>query len=318
MTFLLRIAVVMVFSSVTIGVFAEAVDGIEEPKKTGLVEREHSTEESTRSVRSVVDATGNTVQLQKPATRVVALAPHIVENVFSIGAETTLVGAVDYSDYPEAAKKIPRVGGYSAISIEAIVGLKPDLILAWHSGNSSKIVSKLRALGYPVYTDELHTVEDIGQALRDYGVLLNKEEQAVSVAEQFEQRIATLRRQNDAQQTVSVFYQVWNEPLQTLNGEHLISEVIRMCGGRNVFSDSKAIAPLVSVESVIASNPEVIVASGMGEARPDWLDVWYQYSMIDAVKSNNIVHIHPDILQRHTLRIYDGAIAMCQALAAAR
>lgn len=266
----------------------------------------------------VVDDLNRTVYLKAPAKRVIALAPHIVENIYAIGAGDTLVGAVDHSDFPESALSIPRVGNYTTISIESIVAAQPDLILAWKSGNAAAPLKKLGELGYPVYVGDINKMKDISASLRDYGVLLGRSDEANRVAKRFDKHIATLSEQYANKKTVSVFYQVWNAPLQTLNGDALISEVIRLCGGKNVFSDLEGIAPLVSVESVIAANPELIVASGMGEERPEWLDDWRKYTMIDAVKSDHLVHIHPDILQRHTLRIRQGTEEMCRAVNALR
>ncbi len=267
---------------------------------------------------SVTDFLGRTVTLEKPAQRIIALAPHIVENIYSAGAGDRLVGAVDYCDYPEEAKKIPRVGAISAYSLEAIVALKPDLVVMWNSGLGGKNLPKFLELGLTVYASDPKTLEDIPRSIRDYGVLTGQQAVADKNAQEFSERLHQLRKQYRDQKTVSVLYQVWNQPLQTLNDEHIISDVIRLCGGTNAFGDAPTIAPKISIESVITRNPQAIIASGMGEEKPEWLDDWKKYPGLSAVKNGNLFFVPPDIIQRHTVRMLQGAERMCEALEVAR
>lgn len=267
---------------------------------------------------SVTDFLGRTVTLEKPAQRIIALAPHIVENIYSAGAGDRLVGAVDYCDYPEEAKKIPRVGAISAYSLEAIVALKPDLVVMWNSGLGGKSLPKFLELGLTVYASDPKTLEDIPRSIRDYGILTGQQTVADQNAAAFTTRLQQLRGQYRGQKSVSVLYQVWNQPLQTLNNEHIISDVIRLCGGTNAFGDAPTIAPKISVESVITRNPQAIIASGMGEEKPEWLDDWKKYPDLTAVKKGNLFFVPPDIIQRHTVRMLQGAERVCEALEMAR
>lgn len=266
----------------------------------------------------VTDYRGKEIVLEKPATRIIATAPHIVENIFSAGAGDQIVGAVDYCDYPEAAKSIPRVGAISGFSLEAIVDLKPDLIVLWRSGRSGDILNKLEALGFKVYANDPRALEDVPRSIRDFGILTGNSKIAEKSAQAFEARHQQLKSNYSGLSKVSTLYQVWNEPLQTLNGDHIISDVIRMCGGRNVFADAVTLAPKISIESVIARDPETIIASGMGEQRPDWLDEWKKWGSLTAVKRENLYFVPPDIIQRHTMRILDGAALICEHLQAGR
>ena len=267
---------------------------------------------------SVTDFLGRKVTLEKPAQRIIALAPHIVENIYSAGAGDRLVGAVDYCDYPAEAKKIPRVGAISAYSLEAIVALKPDLVVMWNSGLGGKNLPKFLELGLTVYASDPKTLEDIPRSIRDYGILTGQQAVADQNAAAFTTRLQQLREQYRGQNSVSVLYQVWNQPLQTLNNEHIISDVIRLCGGTNAFGDAPTIAPKISVESVITRNPQAIIASGMGEEKPEWLDDWKKYPDLTAVKKANLFFVPPDIIQRHTVRMLQGAERVCEALEMAR
>lgn len=266
----------------------------------------------------VTDDLGRKVVLEKPARRIVALAPHIVENLYSAGAGDWLVGAVDYCDYPEAAKKIPRVGAISAYSLEAIVALKPDLVVMWNSGLGGKVLPKFLELGLTVYANDPQTLDDIPRSLRDFGALAGAPEQGEKAAAEFTARLEKLRQDYSDQQRLSVLYQVWNQPLQTLNNDHIISDIIQLCGGTNAFGDAASIAPIISIESVITRNPDLIIASGMGEEKPEWLDDWKKYSSLTAVKNADLYFVPPDIIQRHTVRILDGTERVCAALAVAR
>ncbi len=266
----------------------------------------------------VKDYLNRLVVLKKPAKRIVALAPHIVENLFSAGAGHTLVGVVDYSDYPAQALKIPRIGAISAFSVEKIVALNPDLVIVWMSGGGGKVLPQLEALGITTYANDPHTLEDVARSITDYGKLTNAEAVATQTAAQFDKKLALLRQKYGKLSPVSVLYQVWYQPLQTLNDQHIISDVIRLCGGVNIFGDALTLAPKIGIESVIERDPQVIIASGMGQARPDWLNNWKQWPGLKAVKNQHLYFVSPNIIQRHTVRILDGAALMCQRINQAR
>lgn len=273
---------------------------------------------ATAEPLEVVDSAHRTVKLERPAQRIVALAPHIVENLFSAGAGEQLVGVVSFSNYPEAAKQIPIVGGYHAFSLEKIVALQPDLIVTWAEGNGENAAKPFESLGIPIYIDEPRRLQQVATAVRNLGILTGNENTANRTADHFSQSIAALQARYAKAEPVSVFYQVWNQPLQTVNNHHIISAVIELCGGRNIFVDTPVLAPRISLEAVLARDPEVIIASGMDRARPEWLDDWRAYPHLQAVQRDNLYFIPPDILQRHTVRLLQGAELMCEYLDAAR
>ncbi len=262
----------------------------------------------------VMDFAGRNVELARPAERIVALAPHIVENVFTAGAGHKLVGVVSYSDFPETAQRIPVVGSYNAFSFEEIVALDPDLVLMWGSGNGMQTLTRLERLGIPVYVSELRQLADVPESIRKLGQLAGTQAISDAQAARIQAQLGTLRNRYGGRQPLDVFYQIWNEPLQTVNGEHLISEVIALCGGRNIFGNSPALAPRVSIESVLLANPDAIVASGMGLARPEWLDDWRRYPALKAVRNNGLFFVDPDLIQRPTARVLSGAHALCEQL----
>ncbi|MFN4326877.1 MAG: cobalamin-binding protein [Azonexus sp.] len=264
------------------------------------------------------DDTGQEVRLAAPAKRIVALAPHIAESLFAAGAGDKLVGTVDYSDYPPEAKKVPRVGGYSRVDLEAVAALKPDLVLAWESGNNMPQIGKLKALGLTVYVAQPNTMDNVADQLERLGQLAGTEAVARPAAERFRQRLQALRKANAGKPKVRTFYQIWKAPLMTVGGPQIISDAITLCGGENVFGHLGKMAPTVSVEAVLEADPEAIIATGMGDARPEWLKDWDKWPQMTAVKRHNLFHINPDIMQRHTPRILDGAEKLCAHLDVAR
>jgi iron complex transport system substrate-binding protein len=273
---------------------------------------------SSQAEVSAIDFHQRKIILDKPAQRIVALAPHIVENTYSAGAGDKLVGVVSFSDFPEAAKAVKRIGNFQSLSLEAIVALQPDLILMWGSGNGMNTFNSLQKIGVPIFISDPKDIKDVSYTIRAIGQLAGTETVSEPEAMRIEQAVALMEKKYRNRQPVSVFYQVWDEPLQTLNGEHLISHVMEICGGYNVFADAASLAPKINLESVLHRNPNAIVAGGMGEARPEWLDRWKQYPSLNAVQNDALFFIHPDHLQRPTSRILIGTQRLCEQLDSAR
>lgn len=264
------------------------------------------------------DDAGHEVRLSGPARRIISLAPHLTENLFAIGAGGLIVGTVEHADAPEEAKALPRIGGYHAFDVEVVLALKPDLVIAWQSGSPAAQVERLEALGVPVYRSQPDQVEDVAEELERLGVLTGLEGPARARAEAFRARLAGLRAKAAGRPKVRTFYQVWHRPLMTVGGGQLISDVIALCGGENVFGALTSLAPTVDEEAVLAADPEAIVASGMGEARPEWLDDWRRWRRLTATARGNLFFIPPDLIQRHTPRLLDGAERLCEFLEEAR
>ncbi len=258
----------------------------------------------------VIDDNGTTVELPAPARRIISLAPHLTEILFAIGAGDRLVGVVAHSDYPPAARKLPQVGGYNAFDMETILSLQPDLVVGWKSGNNLGQLQRLQELGLPVFINEPRHIEDIPLSALRLGKLTGQSQQAEQFSQRFNRKYRELKARYSGRKPVRLFYQIWNRPLITINGEHLISDVIRLCGAENIFAEVPTLAPTVSIEAVLVRAPEIIV-TGAAEGRSDWLDMWQQWPQLPAVKEGQLYFINPDIIQRHGPRILEGAEALC-------
>ncbi|MDR0735294.1 MAG: cobalamin-binding protein [Zoogloeaceae bacterium] len=266
----------------------------------------------------LTDDAGYELALEVPARRVVSLAPHITEILHAIGAGDTLAGAAEFSDYPPAARQLPRVGGYDRLDLERIVRLRPDLVLAWKSGNPPTQVDRLRAMGLRVFVTEAETLEDIARLLETFGALTGREARALAAASAYRQRLESLRARYSRQAPVTVFYQIWPAPLMTVGRRQIITQVITLCGGVNIYGHLRSLVPVVSLESVLIANPQAIIAAGMDEARPEWLDDWRRWPRLEAARRGNLFHIPPDLIQRHTPRLLDGAEILCRQIETAR
>lgn len=267
---------------------------------------------------TLTDDAGNTVTLPRPAERIVSLAPHVTEVLFAAGAGSKVVGVVAHSDYPPEALQLPQVGSHVRVNLEAVAALKPDLVVAWKSGNRDTHLERFAALGIPVYINEPRSLEAIARSLEQFGRLAGTEATAQTAAAAFRQRHAELAARYRARPPVRLFYQIWNQPLMTINDEQVISDAIRLCGGVNVFGSLAQLAPRVNTEAVLAANPEAIIASGMADARPEWLDQWRRWPNLAASAANNLFFIPPDLIQRHTPRLLEGAARLCEQLETVR
>ena len=267
---------------------------------------------------AVRDDAGQALRLAAPARRIVSLAPHVTENLFAAGAGHLIVGVSDYSDYPEQARTLPRVGDSASLDLEAIVATKPDLVISWESGNSAAHLAKLKTLGMPLFISEPKKIDDIASTIERFGELAGTTAVAREAARAFRAREADLRRRFGGRPPLRAFYQIWNMPLVTINGEQLISKVMRLCGAENVFAGQSQLAPTVSVEAVLAANPEAIVASGMGNTRPPWLDMWKRWREMTASARDNLFFVPADLISRPTPRLLDGAQLLCKHMETAR
>lgn len=251
-----------------------------------------------------------------PQPRLVTLAPHLAELVFAAGAGETLVGVSAYSDYPPAAREMPLVGDAFMVDHEQLTLLRPDVLLAWQSGTPPHVIDELRAMGYRVEVLKTRRLDDVPAALQRIGELTGHAEEAARAADNFQAEIRLIRAEYDGSEEISVFYQVSARPLYTVNGTHYVSELIRLCGGRNVFGDLSELAPAIDVEAVVGRNPEVILTST--DAATDAFEVWSRWPQLAANRYNNHFRMPADEIGRATPRLAQAARAVCDALQTAR
>ena len=260
----------------------------------------------------VSDDVGQIIDLEQPAKRIISLAPHATELLFSVGAGDKLIGVVKYSDFPEAAKTIPRVGGYKKLDLERIVSLQPDLIVAWQTGNRPAEMTQLQELGLKVFYTEPRRLADIASLLTRLGQLTGNRQRAEQAAASFMQQYRWLKNKYKNKNKLRAFYLVWDKPLMTINGEHLISDVMNLCGLQNVFSGIKNLVPRINEEVVIKADPQIIIAGGISKVKPGWKKTWQRWPELSASQLNALIEINPDLIQRHSSRILSGVKELCE------
>lgn len=264
------------------------------------------------SAVDVVDDSGTRLLLDRPAQRLVSLAPHLTELAFAAGAGERLVGVVRDSDFPPEARTIEQVGDAVGADYERILLLQPDLVLAWGSGNRAAVVERLRTLGFPVLVLEPRRLDDIARHIRLLGAVAGTEPRAQQVAGAFEGRLRELRETYGSAATVDVMFELWHRPVMTVNGAHLISDVLRLCGGRNVFADLPQLAAEVSMEQVLARDPEAIVVGS--EAPGAGMQDWKDFPWLKAVSGGHVYSVSADLITRQTPRTLDAVRQVCAAL----
>lgn len=273
------------------------------------------------AVLLAISSVETTAQVRQPAVfenpeRIVTLSPHLAELVFAAGAGDLLVGTVEYSDYPPQASSIVRIGDAFRIDSEKLAALGPDLILAWPGGNPQPLIDGLRNDGYEVLELAATGLESVAIQLRRIGELTGHADRAGRAADLYLAKIDRLRVENLQKPPIRVFYQVAGRPLFTIGGKQVISEVVSLCGGINIFADLDSLAPVVSMETVLLRNPQVILSARTGSANP--LDIWLDYPAVAAVRLENLYLVDASLLARAGLRLADGAAQVCRLLDQAR
>lgn len=273
---------------------------------------------AARAAISVVDDAGNRITLQQPARRIISMSPHVTELLFAVGGGNRIVGAMNFSDYPEAAKRIPLVGSNSQIDMERAVALKPDLLIVWQSGNTARQLEQLRQLGVPVFFSEPRKLDDVATSLTRFGQLLGTEAAAQQAAASYRAQIAALAARHSKRPTVRVFYQIWDKPVYTLSGDHMVSDAIRLCGGENIFGGLKVKAPSVSIEAVMQANPEAILGDEQHGQDDAGITIWKPYKTMTAVARGNLFTLDSELLTRSGPRLPEGVAQLCNRLETAR
>ncbi|RZI41190.1 cobalamin-binding protein [Herbaspirillum sp. HC18] len=267
---------------------------------------------------SMLDDEGTPVVLPQPARRVVSLAPHVTELLFAAGGGDRIIGTVKFSDYPPAARDIPRVGDNREVDIERLMALKPDLLVVWRHNASLRQMEQLRKLGIPLFYSEPRKLEDVPEAVLRLGQLMGTTQQAQQSAAKLRQQLESLNARYRNRPVVRVFYQVWDKPLYTLNERHIINDAIRVCGGENIFAKLQLVAPSLNAEAVLQENPEAIVSGDRRDQATSGVEFWKQYPSMLAVRRGNLFAINGDLVNRSGPRIIDGAVELCEKLEEAR
>jgi iron complex transport system substrate-binding protein len=267
---------------------------------------------------SAVDSDGRRVSLERPAQRIVSLAPHATEQLFAAGAGAKLVAVSEYSDYPEEAKRLPRVASSGGVDLERVLALKPDLVVAWRLEATAASLARLEAFGLPVFYSEPRRLAQIPDSIEALGELAGTGATARPLAASLREQLKHLEAEYRSRRPVSVFYQISERPLMTLGGRQFVSDAIELCGGRNVFAESPLMAPQVNVEGVLAVDPEAIITARPDPSDRSWRAFWRRFPGMRAVQSDNLYAVPMNEMHRHGPRAVAAAAVLCRHIDDAR
>jgi iron complex transport system substrate-binding protein len=265
----------------------------------------------------VPDDTGRTLTLPSTPTRIISLAPGATEMLFAAGAGQRVIATVQYSDEPAAAKQVPRIGDVVAIDMEKLVALRPEVAVVWPGGGNPAQIEEIGRMGIPLYRQQVNALADLPGSLRRLGALAGTSASAEQAARNIEARLATLSHTYERGRHPSVLLQVWNHPVYTVGGTHLMSDALRLCGARNVFGDLRDLGPAVDVEAVVARNPDIIVAAAPPGAGKEWLADWRRFTTLRAVRTGNLIAFEDQRLTRLGPSVVTATEALCKVLASA-
>jgi iron complex transport system substrate-binding protein len=269
--------------------------------------------------RAVSDDLGRTVRVRAAPLRIVSLAPGATEMLFAAGAGPEVIATVEYSDEPTAARALPRIGDVATIDMERLVALEPDVVVAWPAGGNPAQRDKITALGMSLYQQQVVRLADLPASLRRLGVLAGTEAAAEHAAHALEERLASLARTYgagvDRSRRPTVLLQVWNRPVYTIGGKHLMSDALELCGARNVFADLPEPAPLVDTEAIIARNPDIIVAASPPGESAAWVADWQRFGSLAAVRGGRVVAFEDQGLSRLGPSVLDATERLCRTIA---
>lgn len=251
-------------------------------------------------------------------TKIIALAPHIVESLYAIGAGEHIIATVDHADYPKEAKAIPRIGNYARIQIERVLQLKPDVIIAWKTGNPAEDLARLENYGLKVIYSHPTKLEGVADELLMLGKLTGKEDKAQQLASDYKARLQALRAKYQDAPKVIGFYEMWAKPLRTIANKAWLQQQLEVCGVNNPFVSLSEDYPLVNLEKVLTSMPEIVIQPNpFGDGNPDSLN-WKKWPHIPASKNDFVFHPNADKSHRMTTRMLDELENLCTQVEKAR
>ncbi len=265
---------------------------------------------------SVRDMVGREVAVTIPPSRIVSLAPSLTEIVYALGAQDLLVGVTTFCDYPAETAKKPKVGGIIDPSLEAILTLRPDLVLATTEGNRDETVRELVRLGLSTYVVSPKNFAGVLESIVRIGELTGREEAARHLVGDLERRRARVVEATRGRPKPSVLYLVWADPVIVPGRDTLITDLIRLAGGVSISADERIEWPRLSLEQVVAKAPEVIITATHNVAHVDdalrrWRD---QKILLPAFKSGRVHVIDGNLVHRPGPRIVDGLEALAGAI----
>jgi iron complex transport system substrate-binding protein len=266
-------------------------------------------------LRSFTDGLGRNIAIRANPQRIISLAPNITEILFALGLGDRVAAVTSYCDFPAEAKAKEKIGDTLHPNLERIIALKPDLVLATTASQLEDLMRKLDQLAVPVYVTNPRTVRETVASIRRIGEATGASARAAEIADDMERRISAVEMRVKGLPAPRALYVLQTSPLITAGRNTFINDLIRIAGGQSISGDETADYPQFSRETVIARAPEVIIApSSHGKEYVREEDLRRDFSATPAVRSNRIVAVNPDWVDRPGPRIVDGLEQLARGL----
>ena len=250
---------------------------------------------------------------QIQAKKYVSLSPHLTEILFDLGVGEQLVGTVEHSDYPAAAKDLAIIGNFHQLNIEAIVAYQPDIIFAWPDGNPQLQLDRLADLGLQIFESRPQNLQQLIDEIITIGNLVGKTQRATQLTDAMRYEARQISERFQAKQPMRVFYQIWHQPLRALGSDPWLNDLLSRCGAVNLFAHLPQAFPLVSIEAVLEKQPDIILLPEANQHAAN-VELWQKWPALSAVKNNNIATINADWLHRYTRRSIQGLSSLCESI----
>ncbi len=260
----------------------------------------------------IVDGEGSEIDIEKPAEKIISLAPSMTETIFALGAGDRLVGVTSYCNYPEEAQEIDQIGDFEGPNLERVIEKSPDAVVALSMGEDER--SKLEDAGIKVFLQDPQNLDEVLDNIKNIGIILGLQEEAETLTSNMVSKKESIKEKVGNFESKKVFYEVWSEPLMTAGPGSILHELINLSNGENIAYDAKSIYPEYSLELLIDRNPEVYLTADDGFKTVEDIKNRSGYENITAIKENNIYMLHPDIVSRTGPRIIDGLEMIAQAI----
>jgi iron complex transport system substrate-binding protein len=268
--------------------------------------------------RRVTDDTGATVVVDATACRIVSLAPGTTAMLYAAGAGSCLIGTIAHSNEPEQAANLPVVGDAETLDFERLLAMRPTAAVVAVDVVQRVRIDRLRALGIPVYQVHVTRLDGMPESVRRLGALAGTEAAAGRAADALMAELESLRAKYRGRPPLRVLYQIWDKPIYTIGGRHVINDALRLCGARNVFDDLSTAAPAITREAVLARDPQLIVASAPPEPAGSWLDEWRRFGSLSAVRGGRLVAYSDERIDRMGPSVIAATASLCSVVDAAR
>jgi iron complex transport system substrate-binding protein len=270
------------------------------------------------STRSVRDDSRELVTVAAAGCRIVSLAPGTTAMLYAAGAGHCLVGTIAHSDEPPQAASVQIVGDAETLDFEQLIALRPTVVVVAVDVVQRVRIDRIRALGIPVYQVHVTRLSDMADSVRRLGELAGTAAPARRAADALRAEFDSIRARFAGRTPLRVLYQIWDQPIYTIGGRHVISDALELCGATNIFADLDTAAPAVTREAAVLRDPDLIIISAPPQSGAEWLAQWARFPTVSAVRNGRVLSYSDARMDRMGPSALAAAASLCELVDRAR